>query len=87
MVVGLGIMLCFLGLWLTSLGDHLPTGWVAFAPLKGNVNIATVGGLHPWVRLVIWLILTVLWTGASLGLLRESTRRDRGSTDPSESRA
>jgi hypothetical protein len=75
-VSGLGITLLLLGHWMASLNTHLQSGWVAFAPQNGSVNIPTVGGLHPWVRLVIWVILVLVWVGASLLLLRNSPQGD-----------
>jgi hypothetical protein len=29
-----------------------------------------VGGLHPWVRMMVWLVLTAVWVLASVALLR-----------------
>lgn len=68
-VVGLGFGLCFLGLWLTSL-DH-PTGWVAFAPMT-DTDVGAVGGLHPWLQLLIWLALVAVWIAMSVNLLQDS---------------
>jgi hypothetical protein len=70
-VVGSGVGVYLLGLWITSLGSHFFTGWVAFAP-SSSTFLPNQGGLHPWVQLVIWLILICLWTGSSLFLLRNS---------------
>lgn len=69
-VVGLAVALYAFGEWLTGLGSNLNVGWVAYAPLGSQSNIT---GLHPWVRLVIWIILIALWVGASLRLLRSKT--------------
>jgi uncharacterized membrane protein YwaF len=67
LVVGFGVALYVLGQWLTSLGSTLNYGWVAYAPLSKSLN---PGGLHPWVRYVIWLVLIAIWTLASMALLR-----------------
>jgi hypothetical protein len=76
-VIGLGVALYLFGSWVTNLGSHLPTGWAAFAPLSGASLTPFVGGLHPWVRLVLWLMLTVVWMVSSLFLVR-SPRDVRG---------
>jgi hypothetical protein len=62
----------------------LPYGWVAFAPSSGSVNFTTESGLHPWVQLVIWVILVLLWVAASASLLRNSPRNDFGAPDSSQ---
>ena len=65
-VIGLGLALYILGDWLTALGSHSPMGWVGYAPLStGNV----FGGLHPWLRLIIWLLLIAVWVRSSTALL------------------
>jgi branched-subunit amino acid ABC-type transport system permease component len=72
LVVALGIALYFAGAWLAGLGSRSNFGWVGYAPLSNTAfeNTAFEGGLHPWVRLIIWLLLTALWAGLSLVLLR-----------------
>jgi hypothetical protein len=73
-VIGLGVGLGILGVWATSQGKAF--GWVGYAPLsssatfRNSLSIAIAGGLHPWVRLVIWLGLTIFWTVVSIVLLR-----------------
>jgi heme/copper-type cytochrome/quinol oxidase subunit 1 len=69
-VVGLGVALLALGEWLTALGSNLPYGWVAYAPLSGQFG---PDGLHPWVRLIIWLVLITVWVLLSLRLLGTET--------------
>lgn len=83
-VVGLGIILLFLGSWLMSLGNHSPYGWVAYAPASGSVNFTTEGGLHPWVQFVLWLLLVLAWIAASLSLLSNAPRSDLDSPDSSQ---
>ncbi len=80
-VIGLGLGLGFFGLWAaTPRGAAL--GWVSYAPLsssaayRSNVSIA-FGGLHPWVRLLIWLALTATWIAASVILLRSSSESEK----------
>lgn len=66
-VIGLGAAFYAFGGWLTGLGSKLPYGWVAYAPLSKQFNTV---GVHPWVRLVIWLVLVAVWVFTSLVLLR-----------------
>ena len=69
-VVGLGVALYFFGGWVTTRGIGA-TGWVAYAPLSDTYNTPSpLGGLHPWVRLVIWLFLILAWVVVSIALLR-----------------
>jgi len=71
-VVGLGVALFFFGGWATTRGIGA-TGWVAYAPLSNTYNTPGLpGALHPWVRLVIWLFLVLVWVIASVTLLRSS---------------
>jgi hypothetical protein len=72
-VVGSGLTLYFLGLWLTSLGTRIATGWVAFEPLSNSYFIPSLGGLHPWVRLAIWLGFVFAWIGFSMAVLANSS--------------
>lgn len=81
LVVGLGLACYVLGAWITNLDGGL-TGWVGYAPLQNNAFRLVNVGLHPWVRLVIWLLLVVFWTLVSTWLLRParaaSQEGDRG---------
>ena len=80
-VIGLGVGLYFFGGWATTRGSCV---WVAYAPLSNSVNTADLPGpgLHPWVRLVIWLVLIVIWVIAAIALLRSSPdSKDEGSID------
>lgn len=72
-IVGLGAGLYFFGSWLTTRGEGGSSGWVAYAPLSGAVNASDLPGpgLHPWVRLLIWLALTAVWVVVGVGLLRQ----------------
>lgn len=50
---------------------------LGYAPLQTYTTPNILGGLHPWVRLVIWLLLILVWVVASLLLFRSaSTHRD-----------
>ena len=63
--------LYFFGGWVTTRGG-VAAGWVAYAPLSNTGNTANYPGpgLHPWVRLIIWLALIAVWVVASVALLR-----------------
>jgi len=78
-IIDLGAALLTLGSYLIGLGggSTVSFGWYAYAPL----NAASSGGglingdspsfwQHGWVRLIIWLALTVLWALAAIGILR-----------------
>jgi cytochrome bd-type quinol oxidase subunit 1 len=73
-VVALAGALFFVGSYVTTLGR---SGWVAYAPLSEAANSSLtsspLSGLHPWVRLVVWLVLIVVWAMTSLVLLRSSS--------------
>ncbi len=81
-MVGLGAGLYFLGSWLTT-RDGGQLGWVAYAPLSGAVNTADLprAGLQPWVRLLIWLALILLWVVAGVILLRSRPAQDPPASD------
>jgi hypothetical protein len=66
-IVGLGAALYVFGIWFTGLDSNLPYGWVAYAPLSNQFNVT---GLHPWVRLIIWIVLIAVWALVSVWLLR-----------------
>jgi heme/copper-type cytochrome/quinol oxidase subunit 1 len=66
LIVALGGGLLAFGRWATTRGA-VASGWVAYAPLSNNVTVP--GGLHPWVRLVIWVALIVVWAVASMYVL------------------
>jgi hypothetical protein len=79
-IIGLGLAFNAFGQWLMTLGSRADFGWVAYAPLSNSVSVLG-GGLHPWVRFAIWLILILLWTAAAVLLLSErSTNRGDTST-------
>lgn len=68
-VIGLGVALYVLGGWLTALGSQPLTGWTGYATLNTGDGF---GGFHPWLRLIIWLVLIAVWVRSSTAIL--STR-------------
>jgi len=71
-IVALGFALYFVGAWVTSLGSHLPYGSATFT----NVSTPDIfGGLHPWVRFTIWLLLIATWVGVSIPLLKDHSTK------------
>jgi heme/copper-type cytochrome/quinol oxidase subunit 1 len=84
LIIALAFALYVVGIWLTNLGTHLFAGWTGYAPLQNNNTIPYAGGLHAWVRLVIWLLLTLVWTITSLSLLRTTpaARDESSNTTP-----
>jgi hypothetical protein len=84
-VIGFGAASYFLGSWLTTRGEGAGrSGWVAFAPLSGSVDTADLPGpgLHPWVRLLIWLALITAWVVVGVVLLR--ARHEGNSSGPAD---
>jgi heme/copper-type cytochrome/quinol oxidase subunit 1 len=80
-IIGLGFAFDAFGQWLMTIGARANFGWVAYAPLSNQSAPSLAGGLHPWVRFVIWMILIALWTGAAVLLLSErSTSRGEALT-------
>jgi hypothetical protein len=85
LVVGVGIGLYLLGVWLIGVwqGDGVgPSGWVGYAPLTSSGPTPLVV-LHPWVRLLIWLALTAVWVLTSLAIM-SSRRATPPSVEPGE---
>jgi hypothetical protein len=73
-VIGMGIALYLFGNWLIGSWQGGSFGWVSYEPLSQATPPPEVI-LHPWVRLLIWLALTVVWAIVSLWML--STRKSR----------
>jgi heme/copper-type cytochrome/quinol oxidase subunit 1 len=69
-VVALGLGLAAAGGFVTSLG-RLAAGWYAYAPLT-STGYLPGPGIPPWLRLIIWLALIVIWAAASVRLLKPS---------------
>lgn len=78
-VVAFGFVLYFLGVWITSLGSHLPYGSVTYTNVS-TPNI--VGGLYPWVRFTIWILLIATWVGMSIPLLRDRSKSQESRLSP-----
>ena len=73
-VVALGLVLAVIGGFVTSLG-RLAAGWYAYAPLT-STGYLPGHGIPPWLRLIIWLALIVIWAAAAIRLLKPSPARD-----------
>jgi hypothetical protein len=79
-VIGLAAGLFFFGQWATASPGPGPV-FFGTAPLSSSsayssrLSITLTGGLHPWVRLLIWLGLTVVWVTVSVVLLRPTSTR------------
>jgi len=75
-VIALGVALLAVGSYLTNLGGStVALGWYAYAPLNASSSSGGVfaGGSfwqHGWVRLIIWIALTVVWALAAIIVLR-----------------
>jgi hypothetical protein len=72
LVVALGLAFFVFGAWATNPGSG-GGYWVGYAPLSSPVG---PGGLHPWVRLLIWLALIVVWAVVAVWLLRARRVRE-----------
>jgi len=69
-VVAFGLALGTLGSYLVDIGNSLASGWYAYSPLTNSLYAPT--GLHPWLRLIIWLVLIAAWALGSIRVLRPS---------------
>lgn len=75
-VTALGVLMYVLGSWMVTWGSHLPYGSAVYSNLSSQVE---VGGLHPWVKVAIWIIAIAIWSGSSIIFLRTSSEeRNRG---------
>jgi hypothetical protein len=81
-VIALGGLMYWLGIWISSLNKPTAFGWVAYAPLSGS-TFPPIGGLTPRWILLLWTGLTLVWAILSMVVLR-SPRRDRYGLDESE---
>jgi hypothetical protein len=74
-VIGLGLALWVLGGWLTDLGSNSPVGSMTYGPFSTG---DAFGGFHPWLRLIIWLLVIAVWVRSSTALLStKSSERHR----------
>ena len=78
-VVAFGLVLYFLGDWIVSIGTHLPYGSATYTNVSSS---SIVGGLYPWVRFTIWILLIATWMGVSILLLRDRSA-DKGNRSSS----
>jgi hypothetical protein len=74
-VIGLAVALLLLGRYLVQVGQPRNFGWFAYAPLntaESGSYSSTVAishhGIRPWLRLLIWLGLVAVWTGAAFAI-------------------
>ena len=74
-VVGLGGLIYWLGIWISSLNKPSAFGWVAYAPLSGSTFPPT-GGLTPRWTVLLWAGLTLGWAALSLVVLRSPDRHN-----------
>jgi uncharacterized membrane protein len=68
-VIALGLALATLGGYLVNLVSPFESGWYAYAPLASGPIIANAG-IHPWLRVIIWLALIGVWALGSVWVLR-----------------
>jgi hypothetical protein len=68
-VIAFGLALGTLGSYLVNLGNGLASGWYAYSPLTSTQLFAPTG-LHPWLRVIIWLALIGVWALGSIWVLR-----------------
>jgi hypothetical protein len=68
--MALGISLYLFGQWLIGYWEFGGRAfvWVAYAPLSDSI-LAPRRLLDPWVILLVWLFLTLVWTFVSIILL------------------
>ena len=78
LVVALAAALYVLGRYIMTLGNAgSRLGCLRTANAGGTLTHWDARcGLHPWVRLVVWLGLTVIWAGCSVALLRSRPRAE-----------
>jgi heme/copper-type cytochrome/quinol oxidase subunit 1 len=76
-VVGWGVLLWFVGSFVSSLGEPGEFGWVAYAPLSGASSVHTPGAyLTSLEDLFLWLALVVVWVAGAVFLLRTPPKKD-----------
>lgn len=66
LVIGFALVLLVFGHWVTHIGAHGLLGFRSqLLPRAGG------GGVPPWARFLIWLVLIVAWSVGSVWLLRQ----------------
>ncbi len=69
LVIGLAAALVVIAGFITTAGTV--TGWTGYAPLSmSNQPFLVPGGLPPYARLLVWLVVVVIWVAGSLPLMR-----------------
>jgi hypothetical protein len=71
LVIALGLALGALGSYLASFGSGAAVGWIGYAPLTSGFYPGA--RLHPWVPLVVWLVLIGIWAVVSVRVMRPSS--------------
>jgi Zn-dependent protease with chaperone function len=70
-VIGLALALMALGTYLVSLGNPAANfGWFGYAPLTRSTFVPEGSGLSAWQQTLIWIALILVWTVASLVILK-----------------
>lgn len=82
-LIGLGLGLVALGGYLVSLNSPATFGWFGYAPLTNNAFVPEGSGLAPWLQLLIWLGLILVWSLAGVLLLKRRLDGVSESSDPS----
>lgn len=79
-VIAWGVILWFVGSFVSNLGVPGVFGWVAYAPLSHNAPAYPGAHLTPLEDLFVWIALIALWGLGALLLLRsEPADRQSGS--------
>jgi hypothetical protein len=79
-VIALGLAFWVVGSYLTSVGTggYPLGGWTGYAPSSEGQFFVVARwspALHPWLRVIIWLVLIGIWALASLRVLRPSPEK------------
>jgi heme/copper-type cytochrome/quinol oxidase subunit 1 len=76
-IVGWGVLLWFVGSFVSSLGEPGVFGWVAYAPLSGASSVHAPGTyLTSLEDFFLWLALVVAWVAGAMFLLRTPQKKD-----------
>ena len=71
LVIGLAAALVVIAGFITTAGAVTVTGWTGYAPLSvSNQPFLVPGGLPPYARLLVWLVVVVIRVAGSLPLMR-----------------
>jgi hypothetical protein len=76
-IVGFGVLLWFVGSFVSSLGEPGVFGWVAYAPLSGASSVHAPGTyLTSLEDFFLWLAIVVVWVAGAMFLLRTPQKKD-----------